>query len=50
MHLHPLHPLATPIGVITYQRASRPVVDIVNTVPDFHHCTVSVIRLASSLA
>jgi len=28
-------------GVIAYQRASRPVVDILSTITDFRHCTVS---------
>jgi len=29
-------------GVVAYQRASRPVLDILGIVSDFHHCTASV--------
>jgi len=27
-------------GAVAYQRVSRPVVDIMSTVSDFHYCTV----------
>jgi len=28
-------------GIIAYQRVSRPVVDILNDLSDFHHCTAT---------